>query len=67
MLTPCPDRHPPESHHYWPQIRDDGAANVWKCGRCGCIVAWDVGDEAQAYVEGDKLLREQHLRLKDAQ
>lgn len=24
-------------HHYWPQIREDGAANVEKCGKCGKV------------------------------
>ena len=57
MLTACHKRQPPETHHYWPQIREDGDANVWKCGRCGFITPWTVGDEAEAYVEGDRLMR----------
>jgi hypothetical protein len=60
MLTPCHDRHPPQPHTYTVQIREDGDANIWKCGRCGYSIPWSVGDEAEAYVEGDRLLRAQH-------
>ena len=49
-------------HYYWPQIREDGEANVWKCGRCGLVKPWSVGDEAEAYAEGDRLRQEHHRR-----
>ena len=45
------------AHNFWPQIREDGAANVWKCGRCGHVEPWTVGDYAEAYVEGNRLPR----------
>jgi len=60
MLIPCHDRHPPQTHTYWPQIREDGEANIWKCGRCGYSKPWSVDDYAEAYIEGDRLSREQH-------
>jgi len=44
-------------HAYWPSIREDGAANLWKCGRCGHSIPWSVGDYAEAYVNGEWLLR----------
>jgi hypothetical protein len=48
-------------HHYWPQIMDDGEANVWKCGRCGHIKPWSVGDYAEAYSEGDRLWKQHKI------
>lgn len=59
MLTPCHERQPAQDHTYTVQIKDDGEANEWKCGRCGWVVAWDVGDHAEAFVRGHKILQEQ--------
>jgi hypothetical protein len=43
------------THTYWPQIREDGRANINKCGRCGHIRPWTLVDEAQAIAEGTGL------------
>ena len=62
MLIPCHERQPAELHTYLVQIREDGEANAWKCGRCGHSIPWTVGDYAEAYVEGDRLQRENRRR-----
>ena len=60
MLTPCHEQEPAQPHTYVVQIREDGEANIWKCGRCGHITPWTVGDYAEAYAEGDRLQRRNH-------